>query len=140
MKTAFRKRTEIAVRYSLFAVAATIINLASQWVGLRIYGGPGALPIAMALGTATGLATKYVLDKRWIFNDLGTGLWTHTRKFSLYTLMGIVTTAVFWGVEFLFDALSPDGMMRFVGGALGLAIGYTIKYRLDNRFVFEAAP
>ena len=86
-----------------------------------------------------GLAAKYLLDKRWIFNDLGTGLWTHTRKFSLYTLMGVITTAVFWGTELLFDILSPDGRMRFVGGALGLAIGYALKYRLDNRFVFEAA-
>jgi putative flippase GtrA len=130
----------IAVRYSLFALAATMINLATQWLGLQLYGGPWALPIAMGVGTATGLATKYVLDKRWIFHDFSAGLLAHTRKFSLYTLMGVVTTAVFWGVELLFDAVSPDDGMRFVGGALGLAIGYTLKYQLDNRFVFEAAP
>ena len=129
----------IAVRYSVFAAVATIANLASQWVALQLYSGPWALPTAMALGTAAGLATKYVLDKRWIFNDVSSGLWTHTRKFSLYTLMGVMTTAIFWGTELLFDALSPDRRMRFVGGAIGLAIGYTLKYWLDGRFVFERA-
>lgn len=135
-----RKRTAIALRYGLFAAVATAVNLASQWIGLQIYGGPASLPLAMSLGTAAGLATKYVLDKRWIFYDLGGGVWTHTRKFSLYTVMGVFTTAVFWGVELLFDGLSHDGRMRFVGGALGLAIGYTLKYQLDSRFVFETAP
>lgn len=128
----------IAVRYALFAAAATGVNLTSQWAGLRFYDGSWSLPLAMALGTATGLATKYVLDKRWIFNDTVTGLKTHMRKFSLYTLMGIVTTAIFWITELLFDALSRDGRMRFIGAVIGLAIGYFSKYRLDRRFVFGA--
>jgi putative flippase GtrA len=140
VKKQFRKRSVIAARYSLFAAVATLVNLASQWLGLQVYGGPWALPLAMAVGTAAGLAAKYLLDKRWIFNDRTTGLWTHTRKFSLYTLMGVVTTAIFWGTELLFDAVSPDGKMRFLGGALGLTIGYALKYQLDNHFVFEAAP
>jgi hypothetical protein len=27
--------------------------------------------------------------------------------------------------------------MRYVGGCIGLAIGYVIKYRLDKRYVFR---
>lgn len=27
--------------------------------------------------------------------------------------------------------------MRYLGGVLGLAIGYVIKYELDKRFVFR---
>jgi len=26
--------------------------------------------------------------------------------------------------------------MRYLGGAIGLTLGYVIKYRLDKRFVF----
>src|SRR5689334_13434945 len=137
--TTKRRAAEIAVRYTAFAVIAGGANLACQWIGLRVYSGPWPLMIAMACGTGAGLVTKYLLDKRWIFNDRTGGLTTHVRKFSLYTLMGVVTTAIFWGCELLFDALTPDGRLRFVGAAIGLVIGYVMKYRLDQRFVFGAA-
>ena len=79
------------------------------------------------------------VDKRWIFDDRGTGLGTHMRKFSLYTMMGLATTAVFWMTELLFDAVSPGGRARYLGALIGLAIGYSTKYFLDRRFVFEPA-
>ena len=134
------RRVEIAVLYALFAALATAVNVASQWVSLALYRGPLALPLAMACGTATGLALKYVLDKRWIFCDPSTGLALHARKFTAYTVMGVITTAIFWATELAFDAASPDGRMRFVGAVIGLAIGYTAKYRLDRRFVFRPSP
>ena len=133
-------RIGLAVRYAVFGAVATAANLAAQWFGLRLYGGVHALALAMAAGTGVGLVTKYVLDKHWIFNDRSTGLATHGRKFSLYTLMGVITTGIFWGMEVLFDAISPGGRLRFVGAAIGLVIGYAVKYRLDRKFVFEAAP
>ena len=135
-----RRAAVIATRYAMFAGVATGVNIASQWLALHSYRGAWALPLAMALGTATGLATKYVLDKRWIFGDRTGGLAVHVRKFSLYTMMGIVTTAVFWMTELVFNALSPGGRARFWGALLGLAIGYSTKYWLDRRFVFERAP
>ncbi len=128
----------IVLRYSLFAVIATGVNLAAQWLALEIYGGPWSLALAMAVGTGGGLATKYLLDKRWIFFDLRTGATLHMRKFSLYTSTGVVTTAIFWTTEWIFDALSSGGRLRFVGAVIGLAIGYVGKYQLDRRFVFEA--
>lgn len=134
------RRIEVAVLYALFAALATVMNIASQWVSLALYRGPLSLPLAMAFGTATGLGLKYVLDKRWIFRDPGSGIGLHARKFTAYTLMGVVTTAIFWATELAFDAARPDGRWRFVGAALGLAIGYSAKYRLDRRFVFRAAP
>ena len=132
------RRVEVAVLYALFAALATATNIASQWASLGIYRGPLSLPIAMAFGTGTGLALKYGLDKRWIFRDPGTGIALHARKFTAYTLMGAVTTAIFWVTELAFDAASPDGRLRFVGAVIGLAIGYTAKYQLDRRFVFQA--
>ena len=52
--------------------------------------------------------------------------------------MGLVTTAIFWGFEFTFDAIYQTKEMRYVGGVIGLAIGYYVKYQLDKRFVFVA--
>lgn len=134
------RRIGIAALYACFAALATLVNLASQWTSLAIYRGNFALIVAMAFGTLTGLAIKYVLDKRWIFRDPARGAVAHMRKFSFYTLMGVATTALFWLTELGFDILSPGGRLRFVGGAIGLVIGYTVKYHLDRRFVFGTAP
>ena len=51
--------------------------------------------------------------------------------------MGVVTTVIFWGVEFGFQAMIGTREMRYLGGVIGLAIGYLAKYRLDKRFVYR---
>lgn len=127
----------LGARYAAFAVIATMVNLLTQRGLFAVYDDAGAVYGALALGTLTGLVAKYLLDKRWIFADRSTGVATHARKFSLYTLMGVFTTVIFWGSELAFDALGGDGW-RYVGGALGLTVGYVVKYRLDRRFVFGA--
>lgn len=130
----------LAARYAAFAVVATLCNLLAQRASLAAYDGPGALAAAMAAGTALGLAVKYALDKRWIFYDRETGLAPHTRKAFLYTLMGVFTTAIFWGTETAFWLAWRTDAMREAGAVLGLTVGYVIKYRLDKRFVFRPSP
>jgi hypothetical protein len=129
----------LVVRYALFAALSIAINLATQYLALLAYLGFGALPIAIAAGTLTGLVTKYLLDKRWIFFDPSRGSRAHARRFSLYTFTGLFTTAIFWGTELLFASLSSQQWVQFMGGLLGLTVGYVVKYRLDRRFVFQAA-
>jgi putative flippase GtrA len=58
----------------------------------------------------------------------------------MYTLMGLVTTVIFWGFEFGFHHLFESKEMRYLGGVIGLAIGYFAKYLLDRRFVFPKEP
>jgi putative flippase GtrA len=60
--------------------------------------------------------------------------------FTLYVTMGLVTTAILWGVEFGFNAIFGTAEARYIGGAMGLAIGYVIMYRLDKRYVFRTFP
>ena len=141
-----KRSVRIAVAYTLFAVLATLVNLGSQWLTLRVIARLGlSLPLgldvlaALVVGTGTGLVVKYVLDKRYIFNDFSTGAAVHARKFSLYTAMGLVTTVIFWGAEFLGAWRDPRGPGLYIGGALGLAVGYVIKYHLDKMFVFDTA-
>lgn len=132
-------RCTLTLRYALFAAAATAINIGAQWLSFRVYDGLFALPAAMAVGTLAGLVSKYVLDKRWIFFDTERGFRAHGRKFTLYTLMGVATTALFWTTEVVFDALSDADYMTYLGAVLGLSIGYFTKYQLDRRFVFRGA-
>ena len=131
--------TTLVVRYSLFAVLATLANLATQRLVLLWGTEPVFYVSAIGAGTIVGLINKYLLDKRWIFYDTGTGLKSHGRKFTLYTAMGLITTAIFWGSETLFWLVWGTELMREFGAILGLTIGYMVKYNLDRRFVFTDA-
>jgi putative flippase GtrA len=126
----------LILRYAGFAVVATVVNLAAQRLVLQFGQTAFLFACAVGCGTLSGLVTKYLLDKRWIFFDTETGLRNHSRKFSLYAVMGIVTTLVFWGFETVFWMIWQTDHMRELGAILGLSIGYMVKYRLDRRFVF----
>lgn len=130
------KLQTLILRYAAFAVVATIANLATQRLVLRLGDTGGYFAAAVGAGTIVGLVIKYLLDKRWIFYDLETGVKNHGRKFSLYTAMGLITTAIFWGTETAFWLIWQTDMMRELGAILGLSVGYVVKYNLDRRFVF----
>ncbi len=129
----------MVLRYAVFAVLATIANLATQRLVLLFGEDSPLFALALGAGTLVGLACKYVLDKRWIFQDMSAGLKAHGRKFSLYTAMGVATTAIFWGMETVFWLTWQTDMMRELGAVVGLGIGYVVKYSLDRRFVFTDA-
>ncbi len=126
----------LLLRYSAFAVIATLANLGAQRLVLLAGESPALFALAVFVGTALGLVVKYALDKRWIFADRETGLRAHSRKFGLYTAMGLVTTAIFWATETGFWLAFGSHTAREVGAVLGLAVGYVVKYQLDRRFVF----
>jgi putative flippase GtrA len=133
-------RQALVIRYAGFAVLATLANLGTQRAIFALGGtAPWLFAVALFMGTGVGLVVKYVLDKNWIFYDAGQGLRDHGQKFTLYVVMGLVTTAIFWGMESLFWFLSHQAALRDAGAVIGLAIGYVVKYRLDRRFVFTDA-
>lgn len=133
-----RSGASLAVRYVLFAVVATSINVAVQALVSILYHGPFQLWIALVCGTAATIIPKYLLDKRWIFADPLVGLIHHARKFALYTLTAVVTTLLFWVIEFGFDCIGGGEYWRYAGAVIGLAAGYWTKYHLDRRYVFGA--
>jgi len=51
-------------------------------------------------------------------------------------VMGVVTTTIFFGFEFGFNYLFQTKELRYLGGIIGLAVGYLLKYNLDKKFVF----
>lgn len=127
---------KLVLRYTFFAVLATLANLATQR-GVLWSGNSGTVfALAVAAGTIVGLILKYILDKRWIFGDMSVGVKAHSKRFSLYTAMGLVTTAIFWGLETAFWLVWQTDAMRELGAVLGLSIGYVVKYNLDRHFVF----
>jgi len=112
------------------------VNILGQEIFLFLYENAYAITLSVLAGTLVGLLTKYVLDKKYIFQFKVKSVKHDTATFILYTAMGLVTTAIFWAFEFAFEYLFQVKEMRYLGAVIGLAIGYYLKYRLDKRFVF----
>ena len=128
---------KIALMYTIFAIFATVANIAGQDLSIRFYQGSFAITLSIFVGTGVGLVLKYWLDKRYIFQYQTVSIQHGSKTFYLYTVMGLITTVIFWGVEFAFDAIYQTKEMRYVGGIIGLAIGYFVKYQLDKKYVFK---
>jgi putative flippase GtrA len=123
------------VRYLLFAVLATLANLATQELVVRI--SPVApLSASILAGTVAGFALKYALDKRWVFYDGYAGHREEMQKITLYGLFSVLTTLVFWGFEVTFWVVWQTDVAKYTGAVLGLAIGYAAKFLLDRAYVF----
>ena len=127
----------LAVLYALFALIAIILNIGCQALVIWIYEGVFAVQLSVLVGTAAGLPVKYVLEKRHIFGFESKNLAHDGRTFIVYSFMGVFTTLLFWGIEYVFHMVFQTNAMRYVGGAIGLTIGNIIKYHLDKRFVFR---
>ena len=126
----------LALSYTIFAILATAANIGSQDITIRLYDGRFAVFLSVMMGTGVGLITKYLLDKRYIFKYKTRDMAHDTRTFTLYSLTGVFTTIIFWGFEFSFAYFFHTKELRYIGGIIGLGIGYLIKYRLDKHFVF----
>jgi len=125
-----------AVKYIFFAAIAIVVNLVTQYLVLQSYTGFASLIVAMAFGVLAGLFIKYILDKKFIFYFETKGKKDEASKFFLYSFMGIFTTMIFAGTEYAFHYCFATEHAKYVGGFIGLTIGYCIKYYLDKRFVF----
>ncbi|MEB3767273.1 GtrA family protein [Acinetobacter sp. MD2] len=127
----------LAMLYMAFAIVATLCNILTQYVCSYLYSGDFSILISIIIGTGFGLVVKYILDKKYIFQYKTKNVGHNRHIFFLYTVMGILTTFIFWGFEFGFHYIFETKEMRYLGGILGLMIGYIFKYYLDKRYVFK---
>jgi putative flippase GtrA len=127
----------LAIKYAIFALIATAANIGAQDLVIRTYSGAFDILASVVVGTGVGLVVKYILDKRYIFRFRARNVAHDTQTFALYTVMGLATTVIFWGFEFGFHHIFETKEMRYLGGVIGLAIGYLTKYHLDKRYVFR---
>ena len=124
------------VRYVIFALLATLANLAAQEVVMRL--APVApLTLSILAGTVAGFVLKYVLDKKWVFDDRYGGHREELQKVTLYGAFSVLTTLIFWGFEVAFWTIWRTDLAKYTGAVLGLAIGYAAKFALDRTFVFK---
>ena len=126
----------IAFLYSLFAVSSIVINIGSQMISIGVYAGPFAIELSILVGTIVGLPLRYYLEKIYIFNFSSKNISHDGQLFLLYSSMGLITTIIFWVTEYAFYLIFDSEVMRYVGGVIGLVIGFFAKYQLDKKYVF----
>jgi len=129
--------SNIALKYILFALIATAVNLIFQSLSLFLI---ESLYLAILNGTATGLVCKYILDKKYIFYHNPESKTKDMQKFMSYTLTGVITTFIFWGTEITFDWFLKVEWAKYLGAIIGLSMGYMVKYQLDKKYVFNTVP
>lgn len=128
---------KLVVYYSLFALVAIIANFCAQEFSLMLYGAAYALWVSIVVGTLVGLVVKFYLDKTYVFKFITKNNAQQGYVFLLYSVMGVLTTSIFWGMEWAFYLYFSTDVMKYVGGFLGLVLGYIAKYYLDKHFVFR---
>lgn len=126
----------LVLLYTVFAVVATLSNILAQEIMIHLLVTEFSLFISVFIGTLVGLFVKYSLDKRYIFKYKTKNAQHNSRTFVLYAVMGLFTTVIFWGFEFGFHFIFESKEMRYIGGIIGLMIGYISKYYLDKKYVF----
>lgn len=133
-----QRAARIAIFYTLFAVLSTALNIGSQMVSIWVYEGPFSVEISILVGTVMGLPPRYFLEKRYIFNVTSKNSIHDGKLFISYSAMGALTTLIFLGTEFVFYLAYHTDFMRYLGGVIGLSIGFYVKYQLDKKYVFAS--
>lgn len=127
----------ILLKYSIFAIISTAVNILIQYVSFYFYTGFLSLYIAMFFGTIFGLFIKYYLDKRYIFIHKNKSKKEGMYTFLLYSFMGVFTTILSWSVEVFFHNFWQEEYAKYIGALIGQVLGYITKYNLDKKFVFK---
>ncbi len=109
----------------------------AQYAANIAYVGPRSIEFGMMLGTLVGVAVKYFLDRTYIFRFSAKTLSRNITSAAQYVTASVLTTLVFWITEYIFDQSFSTLPMRYFGAAIGLGIGYSIKYQIDKRFAFR---
>ena len=92
----------------------------------------------MAVATIIAFIFKYLVDKVFIFEDKTEYFSkTHFKMVILYGSFAVLTTLIFWGFELSFKYFLNFKTAPYVGAVIGLITGYTIKFFLDKKYVFE---
>lgn len=137
------------VAYIIFAVLAALLNYLIQVTVEYFCGISGvtfltdsfykninpAFVIKLFSATIGAFAFKFIADKLLIFKVNRTNaVQSDVFMIILYTLFAVFTTVIFWGTQFVFRLFTE---YEYAGMVVGLAIGYTVKYFMDRRFVFQ---
>lgn len=122
----------VGIKYCLFAFVSIACNMLAQLIILSLV---HYIYLALFIGTGVGFFVKYFLDKKYIFYYETSDINQSIKNIFKYLLTSIFTTVIFWSFELFFYSYF-GGWLTYIGGAIGLIIGFIIKYKLDKKKVF----
>lgn len=133
------------IRYLTFAAIAIALNMlvfsASKWVLEHIFTDETFFVyikyFSKLVGIASGFVLKYVLDKKYVFDDSSENIKEEAKKIGIYGLFSVFTTLWLFVISESFERLVEMQYEVHIGWLLGLVTGYLIKYYLDKKFVFK---
>ena len=91
---------------------------------LALQGAARSRSIVMVLATGLVLPLKYSIERRVIFEFQPASLLHDAKLFYLYTMVSVFTVLIFWYTEYASHLIFRAEAMRYVGGAVGLAISF----------------
>ncbi|NQU34173.1 MAG: GtrA family protein [Bacteroidetes bacterium] len=97
-----------------------------------------AFLLQLITGTIVGFIFKFIMDKYIVFKDKDMDIKQATKQLFVYTIFAIGTTLIFWFIEIGFKLIFTFHGRDLVGGLIGLCVGYTVKYQLDKKYVFNS--
>ena len=136
------------ILYMFFAFCSIIVNLGTQFATrvlvkntqlnyINFFNFELGFILQLILGTVAGFVFKFIVDKFIIFESSYEGIIHTTEQLFIYTLFALITTAIFWGTEISFKFIFEFQNCELLGGFIGLFIGYSLKFFLDKRWVFD---
>lgn len=136
--------------YIAFAFISIVINISVQIIAevmmsifdidffqQIIYGNiTYGLGLKVLCATIVAFLFKFLIDKRFIFQNKKDGITKNISQLLVYGFFAIFTTLIFWGTVFIFKLFLEKIIWEIVGSLIGLSVGYTLKFFLDKKFVF----
>jgi len=131
-----------------FAFCSILINLTIQQISkillkntqldfIHFFNLDIAFIIQLISGTVAGFIFKFIVDKFIVFREKHESIQKTSKQILVYLFFAVITTIIFWGFEISFNHFFVFCNRDLIGGFIGLIIGYTIKYLLDRKWVFE---
>jgi putative flippase GtrA len=135
------------VLYMCFAAICMGVNLGSQFLlslflpyikAFQVTIGKQEISFYLQLftGTLLGFTAKFLMDKFIVFKEKHENIKHTIKQIIKYGILALFTTIIFWTFEFGFQIFFSFEYRELLGGFIGLTIGYTVKFFLDNKFVF----
>jgi putative flippase GtrA len=133
-----RSKFTVLSAYVLIAIVSTVLNLAAQSLVVRYFDIRYVIELSILIGTVVGMPPRYVLEKKYVFFFVSNDIKHDSKLFFFYSFYGVFTTLIFWSVEYMFHIYFAADFMRYVGGLVGLSIGFYLKYQIDKKYVFNS--
>tara|TARA_B100000989_G_scaffold299003_1_gene291845 strand:- start:5206 stop:5595 length:390 start_codon:yes stop_codon:yes gene_type:complete len=122
-------------KYILVSLISIIANIALQILFLEVYTKMYRVELSIIIATALTMPARYVLERKFIFSRIRYS--SDTKSFLVYTFSACIATVIFIVTEYVFHLVFANDALRYLGGMIGLSLGFYFKFWFDTLKVYE---